>query len=151
MTPIAGTAVLAACAVCAAYLDVRYRRLPNWLALVTAIAGLAFVGLEQGAPAVPWAAGHALIALVVGALLFRFGIIGGGDAKFYAGCAAWVVLQEGLRLLLIVSLAGLVLVLVWFTIKRIRRVTSEAGKGVYAQVPYGVAIAAGAMIDRVFS
>lgn len=151
MNPFAGTAVLAACALCAAYLDARYRRLPNWLALITAFAGFVFLGLEQGLPAVPWAAGHALIALIVGAALFRFSIIGGGDAKFYAGCAAWVVLQEGLKLLLIVSLAGLVLVLVWFAIKGIRRVTTEAGKGVYAQVPYGIAIAAGAMIDRVLS
>lgn len=149
MMQLIGTAVLAFCALCAAILDVRFRRLPNWLAALTALAGLAVVSLEAGGIATAWAAGHAAIALVAGAILFRIGAIGGGDAKFYAGCACWFVLQDAFGLLLSVSLAGLVLVIVWFGFSRLRRKARADAKGEFALVPYGLAIAAGAMITRV--
>ncbi len=126
-----------------AWLDTSYRRLPNWLALMLLFYGLAhcmfagdFYGLISGF-------GHALIALIVGMVLFRFGLIGGGDAKFYAGAAAYFVLPDGLRLLLAVSLAGLALVLVWFVLRRAMGKKVSKVDDDHSKFPYGIAIAAG--------
>ena len=89
--------MLAAIAVTGSYLDLRTRRLPNWLCLAGLVAGLAFGLAVGGWPAAAIALLHALIALIVGAGLFALGGIGGGDAKFYAALAAWFPLQAGAR------------------------------------------------------
>ncbi|MGN3975094.1 A24 family peptidase [Tsuneonella sp. SYSU-LHT278] len=150
MTPfLAGTVVLAGCALCAAWLDVTSRRLPNWLSASTAISGILFLYLTSGIGAVPWAAAHAMIALVVGGILFRFGLVGGGDGKFYAACAAWMPIQQGFELLFAVSLAGLILVAFWFSVMRARRALDESRKGKFGQVPFGLAIAVGVVATRV--
>ena len=151
MTHEAATALLALGALIGAWLDARYRRLPNWLCALTAIAGLAVVYFEAGPTSVAWAGAHAILALIIGMVLFRLGMVGGGDAKFYSACAAWLPLQWGLTLLLSVSLAGLLLVVVWFSIRGLRRSRNDAEKGKYAQVPYGVAIAVGALAARVMA
>ena len=144
-----GTVVLGVCALIGAWLDVTQRRLPNWLSLATGLAGFGFVLAEFGVEQLPWAAGHAAIALLVGMALFRMGWIGGGDAKFYTACAAWFPLQEGLTLLVSVSLAGLLLVFGWFGYRRFRRVRNGADRGKFGMVPYGLAVAVGAIIARV--
>lgn len=138
--------LLAALALTGAWLDWRDRRLPNWLCGAAIALGLGLVLVGQGwGPA--WShALHALIALAVGMALFAGGVIGGGDAKFYAALALWFPLGAGLRLLLLVSLAGLVLTLAmaalaWRSGRRLR-----SGPGGQT-VPYGVAIAAGVLAD----
>jgi prepilin peptidase CpaA len=154
-----GRAVLVLACAAACWLDARHRVLPNWLSLATLVSGLgfalagahynaqAFVSGYGGLAALGSHAAHAALALVAGAALFAIGIIGGGDAKFYAAVAAWFRLAEGLRLLVYVSLAGFGLILAWFLIRRLRgipvqrRAQDDAGK-----FPYGVAIAAGAVL-----
>lgn len=131
----------------AAWLDARTRRLPNWLSLLALAAGLAVTAVNTGIPALGSHLLHAAIALVVGMGLFRLGLIGGGDAKFYTGIAAWFSLHEAPRLLLYVSLSGLALFIVWFFWRRltgkkiVRRAGDDDGK-----FPYGVAIAAGSIL-----
>lgn len=144
-----GTVVLGICALIGAYLDVTLRRLPNWLSVSTGLAGFGFVFAEFGKAQLPWAAGHAAIALLVGMALFRMGWIGGGDAKFYAACAAWFPLQDGLTLLILVSLAGLLLVFGWFGYRQFRRDRDNPEKGKFGMVPYGLAVAVGAIMTRV--
>lgn len=135
-----------ACAALGAWLDVTSRRLPNWLCAAFAIAAIFGLGATQGAALLPWALLHAAAALLVGMLLFRFGVIGGGDAKFYAAaaCAVPVVPAAGpLALLGWTSVAGLALLAVMMVG---RRLGILAGKGSLLkgwEVPYGVAIAAG--------
>ena len=146
-----GMVVLVLCASMGAWLDATKRRLPNWLSLVTGLAGLGFVTAQSGAVQLAWAAAHAAIALLVGMALFRMQWIGGGDAKFYAACAAWFPLQDGLLLLVSVSLAGLLLVFGWFGYRQLRRVRDDASKGKLGMVPYGLAIAAGAIITGVMA
>ena len=148
MIPLLGTFVLTALCACAAWLDVSRRLLPNWLSALTALLGLGFVGFELGAPALGWATIHALAALVVGGALFRIGAIGGGDGKFYAACAAWIPIQQGLPLLFTVSIAGFVLALGWFGLLRVRRHLDEGQKGKFGKLPYGLAIATGAVATR---
>ena len=51
-------AIFAAIALCGFWLDVRYRLLPNWLALLAAATGLAAAAWTGGAGAAGLAAGH---------------------------------------------------------------------------------------------
>ena len=79
--------------------------------------------------------------------LFALCVIGAGDAKFYAGLAAWFALTEGLRLFVAVAMTGAVVLLVWAAIRRLR------GERVFTRdaqpengVPFGVAIASGTLL-----
>lgn len=150
MTAFLGTIALALCCVAAAWLDVSRRQLPNWLCLLTACSGLGFSFAHGGLGALQAGAIHAIIALVAGMVLFRFNVIGGGDAKFYAGCAAWFPLHDGLRLLMLVSFAGLFLVLGWFGYRQVTRARQNNPQGNFALVPYGLAISMGAIGARVW-
>lgn len=139
---------LIALAAAGAWLDWRHRLLPNWLCGIAGAAGLVAALLGPGGGPVWSHAVHALIALLVGMALFAGGVIGGGDAKFYAALALWFPLDDSFRLLLLVSLAGLILMLVmWGLIWR--REPEGAGR-LARSVPYGVAIAAGAVIQSLF-
>ncbi|SLJ88749.1 A24 family peptidase [Novosphingobium mathurense] len=132
----------------ASWSDTVQRRIPNWLCLLTAVAGLALAAYDAGLGGLGSHALHLAVALVVGMVLFRFGMIGGGDAKFYAGCAGWFAWSQASRLLLSVSIAGLVLFLVWFTVRRIMRkpISGRGSDDNFDKLPYGIAIAAGTLI-----
>lgn len=140
--------MLIALAAIGAWLDWHYRLLPNWLCVIAGAMGLGAVLLGPGQVPVWSHVLHALIALLAGMALFAGGVIGGGDAKFYAALALWFPLDQGFRLLLLVSLAGMMLVLVmWGLIWR----GEPAGTDCRARgVPYGVAIAVGAVIQILF-
>lgn len=123
-----------------AILDIRTRRLPNWLCAGFAVLAAAALAVAEG-PAALWSAAfHATLALVVGMLLFRARIVGGGDAKFYAAAACGLPLTQGLAFLGWTSIAGLLLWLAMFA-RRVIATRSRAIKG--WDVPYGVAIFAG--------
>ncbi|WP_165847776.1 prepilin peptidase [Ammonifex thiophilus] len=62
----------------AAAWDLRVRRVPNWLNLAGVLAGLA-LGLSTGRPLAALAA--AAGCFLVGFLFWRWGVLGGGDAK----------------------------------------------------------------------
>lgn len=145
---IATMLVLGALAATGAWLDFRYRQLPNWLCLATFCGAVAAGFLLHDAAWVGMGLLHALLALAIGMVLFAAQMIGGGDAKFYAAVAAWVPLKFGLSLLAAVSLAGLVLLAIWFPVRR--RVANLVGdvarKEEFKKVPYGVAISAGGVI-----
>lgn len=123
--------------------DIRARRLANWLALLLFVYGMSHGFATGGLEALPWHGLHAVIALVVGMGLFAIGWFGGGDAKFYAGAAAYFPLGMGIKMLLWVSVIGAVFILVWMVIRRLIGVKAnkENNHGLF---PYGVAIAAGA-------
>jgi prepilin peptidase CpaA len=132
----------------ASWSDTFQRRIPNWLCLITAVAGLVLAAVVSGLPGLGSHALHLFVALVVGMVLFRFDVIGGGDAKFYAACAGWFAWGEAAKLLLSVSLAGLVLFIAWFTIRRIMRKPIRAkSESNFDKLPYGIAIAAGTLIS----
>ena len=147
--PLVATSILVLAGLLGAWLDLASRRLPNWLCLATAVAGLAFAGFAAGPSALLSPMAHASLSLLVGMALFRFGWIGGGDAKFYAACAAWFALPQAFALLLWVSLAGFVLVIVWFGYRQATRARRTSEREHFASVPYGVAVAAGAVVARV--
>lgn len=140
-----GMLLLLSCLLAAGY-DLYSRRIPNLLCLVTALAGAAFAWSLSGMGGLGWHAAHAVVALLVGMALFGAGVIGGGDAKFYAATAMWFPLSLALRLLLLVSMAGIVLLLFWIVVRRLTRKPWRTRSGnAFDSLPYGVAIGTGAL------
>lgn len=138
-------ALIALC-VAAAWLDLTQRRIPNWLCGLTAFAGLTLATVLDGFSGLGSHALHTAVALLGGMALFALGGFGGGDAKFYAGVAAWFGLGDGVRLLLCVALGGLLLLIVWFGYRRIKGLpVRRTNDGPWDGLPYGVAIGVGAI------
>ena len=149
--PIVATSLFALFALAGAWLDVASRRLPNWLCLATTLAGLAAAFAQGGAEALPSPALHAVLALLAGMALFRIGWIGGGDAKFYAACAAWFPLASGFYLVGAVSLAGLVVITLWFGWRQLTHARTRKDGEAFSMVPYGLAVAIGAVALKVWA
>ena len=143
-----GLAALALTGLYAAWSDLRYRRLPNWLCLLVAAAGLAQMLALGGMGGAGSALLHGALAMAIGAALFTLSGLGGGDAKYYAAVACWFSLASALQLLMAVSLAGLVLALGWLIMQRLKRRPADPANQDFALVPFGIAIAAGAVFAK---
>lgn len=90
---------------------------------------------------------HAAIALGIGMILFRFGLFGGGDAKFYAAVAACFAPAHAVALLLAVALCGLLLLVLWFFYRRIKgKPVRRSSNDPSDSLPYGMAIGMGAIV-----
>jgi prepilin peptidase CpaA len=95
-----------------------------------------------------------LALLAVGLPMFAAGKLGGGDVKLLAVAGMWFDFRGALWMLIAVALAGGVLALLvivirtfaWSEEKRRRVVLLRPGGG----IPYGVAIAAGALVAMAF-
>lgn len=128
--------------------DLRQRRIPNWLCLLTAVAGLAYAALPVAAGA-PWWSFllHGAVALIVGMGLFALRWVGGGDAKFYAALACWFPFGRAPLLLIAVALSGLVVLVAWFIVRRVQgKKFRGTANDESAKLPYGIAIALGALL-----
>jgi len=142
---VAANLVLGAQCCLAAFLDFRYRKLPNLLCLSVFATGCAAGLLLHDLTWVGLSLAHVIIALIAGLALFAGAVIGGGDAKFYAAVAAWLPLGYGLLMLGAVALCGFFLALAWFPIRgRIAAMAPDpATAKEFKKVPFGLAIAAG--------
>ena len=89
-------------------------------------------------------------ALAIGTPLFGRGILGGGDVKLMAATFAWFNLSGAPNLLLAIALAGGVLALLVIALRSLNWSEKARQRAVVLQrrggIPYGVAIAAGALI-----
>ncbi len=126
----------------AAFTDIRRRQIDNWLNAAIAL----------GAPVYWWAQGLSvwpdvviqialgLATLVILAGLFALKLMGGGDVKLLAALALWLAPLTFLKLLVVMSLLGGLLTIVFaawhYTVTRRRD----------AKIPYGVAIASAGLI-----
>ena len=132
-------------------------RIPNWisLALVGGFALAAGLALAGGAP--PGALGLNLAvgaaALAAGVAMFALGWIGGGDAKLFAAAALWLGWPAGLAFAAFTGIAGGGLAVTLLALRsdwvRPYVLTGPAWFSRLARadeaVPYGVAIAIGAL------
>ena len=146
-------AILAVILVYAAVVDVRTMTISNGLNIAVALMAPVY-WWSVGLPLWPDAAMQVGIALLVFAVLaatFYMGMMGGGDVKLAAALALWFRPITTLHFLVVMSIAGGILTLIVLVLhkKRRKRPPSEellgeepAGK---PEVPYGVAIAAGAL------
>jgi len=136
-----------------AWSDARSLRIPNGLSLAllgvflptALVAGLS---LES----IAWHLAIALAILVVGFALFAFGLFGGGDAKLLAACALWVGLDQSLWFVAAVILFGGVLSVLVVLLRAGLGMWPDwlvhSAKGLFERnksIPYGIAIAAGAI------
>ena len=128
--------------VIAAVVDVRTFTISNRLNLCVAMLAPVY-WWSVSLPLWPDAAvqlGAAAIVFVVLAGAFYLGMMGGGDVKLASALALWFSPPEILKFLVVMSIAGGVLTLVILVAHRLRL---KQGR---PQIPYGVAIAFGALV-----
>ncbi|HSK18061.1 MAG TPA: prepilin peptidase [Longimicrobiales bacterium] len=161
---------LLAVVLAAMWTDVRFRRIPNGLT-VTALVAALVLRLILGATALLDGMLGAGLALVLVMPLFALGGVGGGDAKLLVAVGAFLGPKGFLVALLATAIAGGVMSLAWtarrgvilpallntrgllkyvITAGRRGERTTLAMPGAVS-IPYGVAIAAGAIFALWFA
>ena len=146
--------LLPALAIIAGLKDLTSMTIPNWISglLILGFFPAAFViGLPLGTVAAH--VGVAFAALLVGMGMFALRWVGGGDAKFMASACLWLGVAGSGMFLLWTALMGGVVCLALLLARRHARpflfVTPAWFQSLMepkGDIPYGVAIAAGALI-----
>ena len=138
----------------AAIKDLTSYTIPNWIPLAMVVLfpfAASVCGLSPMAIGLCLATGA--VGLVAGMAMFAFRWIGGGDAKLFAAAALWLGLTPSLTYLFYTALAGGLLAVSLLGLRSARvRAVMPAMPGWFerlatpgANVPYGVAIAVGAL------
>jgi len=141
--------------------DLRFRKIPNGLIAAIAATGILHALVAGGPRAVVASVLGAIAGLALLAWPFSRGFLGGGDVKFLAALGAWIGVVGVLRALLVGSLLGGVLSLV-FLVRLTRKERTDVGVALssFARsgdlavpapeelsaargIPYAVALAAG--------
>jgi prepilin peptidase CpaA len=107
---LAAHLVLTASVGVAACIDLFRRRVPNWLTLSLALAGLASAALRPDLSIGMATAGLA-VGLLIPFVLFALGMLGAGDAKLLAAIGAWMGPAGILWVMLLSGVAGGILAL----------------------------------------
>jgi prepilin peptidase CpaA len=135
--------------IAAAISDLRSFRIPNIFPAVLILLFIVVHGIAGFAAPLWENALHFLLALAVGMGLFSRGWIGGGDAKLYAAAALWFSWTGAIALVFMTTMAGLLLTLTFIAARMLglRKNTPKEDR----RIPYGVAIAAGAILSAMWS
>lgn len=143
MSPLLSATAAALFAV-AAVNDLRSRRIPNLVTLLLALLGLVRIGSDLVAGGAWLAAagdlGMAFLVFTLGALAFRFGVLGGGDVKLLAAGSLFFGAVGSGGYLLLTALAGGLLALGFLASCLALPGGSRKAR---PSLPYAVAIAAG--------
>jgi prepilin peptidase CpaA len=134
----------------AALQDAMMLKISNYICGALLLLGVAGAVIADPQPSL-WENGVAFVlALAIGTFLFGRGILGGGDVKLFAATVLWFDLGASLRVLTWTAIAGGVLAVAIILARtlpwpdairsRMRVLQPKAG------IPYGIAIAAGAII-----
>jgi prepilin peptidase CpaA len=102
----------------AAAIDVRHRRIPNWLNGCIALTGLGQSFLQHHTVSPTASVLGMLAGLALPMVLLALNAIGGGDVKLMAAVGAWVGPLNVLIVFVLKDVIGLVLVLVQATAQR---------------------------------
>lgn len=137
--------------VVAAYGDIRTRRIPNALAASVAVLGITRL-IEIGDPiGAAFTIGSAALVSLPMFALFTRSIVGGGDVKLLTASVLLIGYHDLFSFLILMSLAGALVSLLVITLHSPlpfflgpRLATLVVPKS--RSVPYGVAIAAGAVV-----
>jgi len=138
--------VLSLLLVAAAVQDILVRKISNILVLLVMAAG--GVAMVVAGPRLElWQNGAVFAALLaVGTFAYARNVLGGGDVKLLAATALWTDLQGAPRLLAAVFISGGILALLMLARALIGRRGADEKVRKRRSVPYGVAIAAGALL-----
>lgn len=144
----------------AVFWDLAERRIPNELVLAAAAAAIALAWAIAGPMGALWSVGGLAAGLGVLLVPFATGLVGGGDAKFFAAVGAFLGPALALRAFLLGTALGvpIALVAMWRAGRPIMPVlgmvaggvhpatlgTSPEGRPVF--VPYAVPLAVGALV-----
>jgi prepilin peptidase CpaA len=129
--------------------DASRLRISNLTCLAVLVEAIVAVAVEGFSPLL-WQNGAALVCvLVFGTAAFAAGLLGGGDVKLLAALALWVDLQRLVWLVAAIFIAGGAVALIYIfarlTVPRLRK-----SKRSDRRIPYGLAIAAGALFVFAF-
>lgn len=148
-TPLFGFAGLM---LAAAISDIRALRIPNRIPLAAVLLYPVHVLWAQ--TPIDWAGALAIasVALALGFILFKFRIVGGGDAKLFAAAALWAGPELVIPFALSTAIAGGVLAAFFWLMHHLPLLgipvalpsTAAAADFGKQPLPYGVAIALGA-------
>lgn len=152
-------------AIIATYMDVRYRRIPNKLVLVTLIAGLALNSFFGGWNGLLLSLAGSALAFALMFIFHVFGTMGAGDVKLFAAIGAVFSSALVLRAFLVVAITGGILAICKMVYARRARATMshvllffygllpgqkvprfELPEDPRFTLPYGVAICGGSFI-----
>jgi prepilin peptidase CpaA len=148
----------------AGYLDLRSRRIPNWLTVSGALAAFCLAAISGITHILLSLQGFAA-ALAVGLLLYFLRALGAGDAKFMAAVGAWAGLSRLPMAFLAMLGLGAVSALAWSWRKKMLRATLASTAGMVGgalntgsagtpwvgqtaagRFPYGVGLGLGAIV-----
>lgn len=147
----------------AAVLDVRTRRIPNWLVLILGTLGIAYSSLHfPGFVGVWRGAGGIGLGLALWLPFYALGWLGAGDVKFFAAASAWLGPMRALEAALEAAVIGAALAVIWmlwtYGMRRalVTLGVATATPAILAPsprtsigqrtLPYGVALALGALV-----
>jgi prepilin peptidase CpaA len=116
------------------YMDVRYRRIPNKLVLLTFIGGLTLNTIFGGSHGLLISLGGFALAFGLMFFLHAFGTMGAGDVKLFAAIGAVIGVSLVLPTLVVVALTGFVFAICKMIYSR-RTMTTLLG---VSQVFYGL-------------
>lgn len=128
--------------------------IPNWISLALIAAfPLAALALDLPLGVMGMHAGVGVAALAAGMAMFALGWVGGGDAKLLAAAALWLGWPAALTFVLVTALAGGALTLMLLSLRSAAlRPLALMGPPWFSRlaepgenIPYGVAIAVGAL------
>jgi prepilin peptidase CpaA len=144
----------AAVASVAALIDLRWRRIPNWLTLVTLVAGVAIHVVRDGLLGVGIALAGAVLGLAFLMPFYVIHAIGAGDVKLLAALGALLGPQALVSVAIYGALVGGVISSVMLAQRhQLRRSLSDIMTNPTrlrrsgATAPYGVAIASGVYLS----
>ena len=156
-------------AIIATYMDVRYRRIPNLVVLITLLGGLTLNAFFGGWHGLLLSAAGGALAFALMFMLHVFGTMGAGDVKLFAAIGAIFSSSLVLRAFVAVALTGGVLAVCKMVYARRTRATMsrvfefffgllpgqtlprfEVPADPSYTLPYGVAICAGSFIAFLF-
>ncbi len=130
--------------------------IPNVLPLALCVLWPLYIFADASLIGVLAAIGCALVVFIAGAMCFSRGFLGGGDVKLLTAATLWAGPTQTLALLVATSVLGGLLALFLLAppgahIANLARAklgpaSDPSGDRQYTPVPYGIAIAAAAMI-----
>jgi prepilin peptidase CpaA len=135
-------AALCGLLIVAAVGDIRRFIIPNWLNAAAALLVVPFwlTSADFGWAMVGWQLLTAGCVLLLFGGLFAAGWMGGGDVKLLVALALWLPWLLFLKMFLIIAVLGGLLTAVLLIVHRVRKQEGAP------EIPYGVAIAAGALL-----